>query len=135
MSTAMVRLEEINAIMPRLCEKCQDELGDLKTVYVAGAAVEGLGALLQRIAVESGTAPELLRGPERTTSRVKARRRFCVAARALGYSLTEIGNAIGRHYTSVMHLLATESAEGPDASRATKKTQAPERREEERGAQ
>jgi hypothetical protein len=39
---------------------------------------------------------------------VSARRSFAKKARAHKYSLSEIGNKIGRHHTSVLHLVSTD---------------------------
>jgi chromosomal replication initiation ATPase DnaA len=62
--------------------------------------------LLAICAVRCGTTTEEMRSESRSTDIVRARRLFCRDARAMGYSLTRIGQTLHRHHTSVLYLLS-----------------------------
>lgn len=66
-----------------------------------------LEELLSAVAKGHGTALELLVGKQRTNEKraVLARAQFAIEARKLGYSLPNIGKALGMHHTSVLHII------------------------------
>lgn len=107
MSTAVVRLDEINAAFPHLCSRCRERLEELTVLRgMEAISVEGLDALLHRIAEEQKIDVEAIRSHRRALALVQARRDFCIAACKLGrYTYQEIGDAIGRHYTTVLYLV------------------------------
>lgn len=64
-----------------------------------------LRVMLEAIGAEQGLKPEeVVDGPQ-TKIFVDMRRQFCRRAREKGYSLPQIGRALNRHHTSVLHLL------------------------------
>lgn len=65
----------------------------------------GLSTHLHIVAYDFGVSEAALRGPGRMRFLVLARREFCLRATVLGYSSTEIGRAINRDHTTVLHLL------------------------------
>ncbi len=105
MSNAMVRLDDLNATLPFMCAGCRQQIESLKTFAAPTKALNALEGLLAQVALETGLSPELIRNRDRSRMRVKARRRFCVAASKKGYSSVEIATFLGRHHTSVLHLL------------------------------
>ena len=65
-----------------------------------------LEILLAAIAYKEGMSlRNVLTGQHQPVVRV--RRKFCKEARKLGYSFPQIGRAIGRHHSTVIHLVQT----------------------------
>lgn len=60
-------------------------------------------ALVEVVANHTGYTPKQIRGPGRTRSLVDARHAVMRLARDEGFSLSEIGGALGRDHTSVHH--------------------------------
>ncbi len=64
-----------------------------------------LDELLDHTATESGISRAMLVSARRTAVLVNARRAFSMQARDLGYTLTEIGDMLNLHHTTVGYLL------------------------------
>jgi chromosomal replication initiation ATPase DnaA len=61
-------------------------------------------SLVVRIAAEdAGVDPHAIMGRSRSVHVTKARKAASIALRRMGYSLPEIGRALGVHHTSVYH--------------------------------
>lgn len=69
--------------------------------------INNLESLLAVIAKESRIPVAGLVLKNNRKNFVAARRKFCVQASSAGYSLSEIAKAIGKHHTTVMHLIRT----------------------------
>lgn len=64
-----------------------------------------LREILEAVGAERGLRPEeIVEGPQ-TKEFVQMRRQFSMQARQKGYSLPQIGRALNRHHTSILHLL------------------------------
>ncbi len=68
-----------------------------------------LDELLDHAATESGISRTMLVSTRRTAVLVNARRAFSMQARDLGYTLTEIGDMLNLHHTTVGYLLGRKS--------------------------
>lgn len=68
-----------------------------------------LDELLDHTANESGISRTMLVSTRRTAVLVNARRAFSMKARDLGYTLTEIGDMLNLHHTTVGYLLGRKS--------------------------
>ena len=103
-----IRLSEINRVLPLLCEECREQIESLPVS--TSAAEDNTGKvcvhnLLAQFASDRGIQVDQIRGPSRSVWLVRARRQFCRKAHRLGFSTVEIGRAIYRHHTSVVHLM------------------------------
>jgi chromosomal replication initiation ATPase DnaA len=70
-----------------------------------GARAGGLAAILDSCSAAFGFTVHELAGPSHSRALVAARREFAREARRQGYSFPEIGRALGRHHTTIMHLV------------------------------
>lgn len=104
----MMNLSDVSEAFDALCPACDKA--------VRGALLEALAkrrrrdpsklsALRREAATAFGITEEDLVGPGKSSYYVRARRQFFVAARKSGFSLHEIGRAIGMHHTSVFYAL------------------------------
>lgn len=114
MSEAAVRLSELNEVIPEMCDHCRDRLEGLRVVNLQSG--EKLGILLgprppelQELMETVAKRHEMSVGElveKRSSQRyVKARADFCIMAKGMGYSFPQIGKALGRHHTTVVHLV------------------------------
>jgi len=67
-----------------------------------------LSGMLATCAKAFGFTVEQLVSPSHSHSLVAARREFAHEARRGGYSFPEIGRALRRHHTTIMHLVETK---------------------------
>jgi chromosomal replication initiation ATPase DnaA len=68
-------------------------------------ADESVISLMKAVAQEAGFTPDEIRSRCTETRYVKARRRIARAARKEGFTYQEIGQAIGRHHSTVIALI------------------------------
>lgn len=59
--------------------------------------------VLAHVSLRTGISVETIRDKSRRAEAVRARRRAARLLRRLGYSLPDIGYAIDRHHTTVLH--------------------------------
>ena len=104
MITAGVRLEDLNNVTKHMCDECRDLAEDLVVVQVE-VPNENLLKLRKHICKSLGFSLSQLIGPCRTARLVSARRTFAKRARVMAFSYPEIGKALCRHHSSVIHLV------------------------------
>jgi chromosomal replication initiation ATPase DnaA len=87
-----------------------------RSLLADGRLLEAMGAAralrfsehVEELAAEAGVSLEVLRGPCRRRGLVELRRIVARYLRSRGCSLPEIGAALGRDHTTVLHLLRTQ---------------------------
>jgi chromosomal replication initiation ATPase DnaA len=107
----MVPLSSVMAIINNLCSDCQAEIR--KRLAIApdlkgNVFRDKMSALLEKVSDETGIPIMQILERSNNARLVEARRKFCVLARAQGYSYPEIGAAIGKHHTTIIHLVNKE---------------------------
>jgi chromosomal replication initiation ATPase DnaA len=109
------RLEEILSLIGELCPDCMAKVRTMFAPQVSRLSLAHeqksyavLRKLLEAHAQKVGISVEMFTGTAHAQSLVQHRREFCRDARSKGYTLQMIGQAIGRHHTTVMHLLSQD---------------------------
>lgn len=72
---------------------------------------DSLEVLLKETVRETNIPKAQILGRNNSPDVVAARRSFCVRARKSGFSLAYIGKFLGKHHTTVMHLVRTAQSE------------------------
>jgi hypothetical protein len=104
--TAGVRLEDLNNVTKHMCDECRDLAEDLIVVQV-DVPHKDLLQLRQNVCEESGFLLSQLTGLCHDPALVSARRIFAKRAQLMGFSYSQIGKALCRHRSSVIHLVRT----------------------------
>lgn len=109
MSEQNVKVEVFKKILDDMCPFCRKRamhiLADATSVPAPKPLVEPLVELLTRICTRNGLDNSIVINGPQTASLVRVRQEFSVEAHKLGYSFPEIGRAINRHHTSIVHLV------------------------------
>ena len=112
MTEPMIKLDDFLAVIEKACPTCRKAMTGFLAARLAVRPVPTpingvLPELLEKISKAHGFPPTELVAKNNTPKLVSARRDFCYEARKLGYSLPQIARTIGKHHTTVMHLLRT----------------------------
>jgi len=107
MITLGVRLEDFNSITKHMCGRCRDLAEDLMVVQVEEIPQDNLLKLRRNICKTTGLSLAELMGRCRKAHLVSARRIFAKKAQQMGFSYPQIGKAICRHHSSVIHLVCS----------------------------
>ncbi len=110
-SYRVVPMEIVLKIIDQVCSPCQarlrnflsNEFAKLNRVTTHHKIAEIMSTVSASLQIP---VTEIL-SKSNTKSLVAARREIAVLARAQGYSLPQIGAALGKHHTTVLHLLKT----------------------------
>jgi len=106
---AMVRISDLQAAFDELCDECQKSVREVLLYRLSRRkpyALRELERLRADTAAELGVGEDVLAGRSRTRHAVRARAQFIARARQRGFSLAEIGGAIGRDHTTVHYFAA-----------------------------
>ena len=112
----LIHIDEVMSLFSGLCDNCTVKM---RQRIVALQQTTALGSKMRRIIDEVCTdertsLKELIEGGNHRAL-VDIRMRIAYRAREAGYSLSQIGRALNRHHTSVLHLLKKYKNEFPQS--------------------
>jgi chromosomal replication initiation ATPase DnaA len=119
--TAIVMLDELNKRLPELCEHCRELVEDLPVKHEVETRVSQIGELLRQTCNEFGVAVADVQAKNNVACVVRVRRHFSRRAHNNGFSYPEIGRAICKHHSTIMHLVGKNGWEiHPKSPRSTR---------------
>ena len=106
MDTVLIPLRDVLQIVGDLCSDCQAKIrvAIMKTA-TAGPGDSVLNSIVTQVCNEANARPDDVRNGGNRKELVDLRAEIARRARLAGFSFPQIGRAMNRHHTSVMHLL------------------------------
>ncbi|SRR6266403_2499238 len=105
----VVPLKDVLDLVEGLCSNCQakvrHKIGMSQVESSTNFTRSGLLQILEDTAAEWRVSVDAIRAKSNSPGIVRVRREIAKKARSAGYSFHQIGNAIHRHHTTVIHLL------------------------------
>ena len=111
MDDRMVPLSSVLDLIGDMCLDCQSKIRQkLGTAPIKGNIMrDRTRELLEQASRETGVTITRMLEKTNIASVVAARRRFAVLARESNFSYPEIGAALGKHHTTIMHLVKSRN--------------------------
>lgn len=111
MDDRMVPLSSVLDLIGDMCLDCQSKIRQkLGTAPIKGNIMrDRTRELLEQASRETGVTITRMLEKTNIASVVAARRRFAVLAREQNFSYPEIGAALGKHHTTIMHLVKSRN--------------------------
>lgn len=111
----MVSLDAVVAYVSSLCPACQAKWREMiakpsavstpRRPLTFAQAYPELFSIMREVAREGGVPLGLLRAKNNTAKCVELRRRVALRARQKGFSFPAIGKALGKHHSTIVHLV------------------------------
>lgn len=104
----MVRLADVREAFDAMCPACAKKVRDALIAALSEkreSRETSLPGLRRTVASEYEISEEALSSRSASSRLVAARREFSKRARTLGFSLNEIGEALGRDHSSISYLI------------------------------
>lgn len=106
-----VPLSVVMEVLVNLCPDCRHEIQARFAAAreVPAPKIAKLDELITEVASLTAIPRGVILSKSSSPPVVKARRSISVRARELGYSLPQIGAALNKHHTTILHLLRTHA--------------------------
>jgi chromosomal replication initiation ATPase DnaA len=115
-SEPSIRLDDFQAVLDELCVFCHKRVRKVLAERLAMRAPVAVRApladLLTKTCIKHGMAEVQVVEGGNSAPLVRVRADFSVLAHNLGYSYPEIGKALHRHHTSIVHLVQKANGNG-----------------------
>jgi chromosomal replication initiation ATPase DnaA len=111
MDDRMVPLSSVLDLIADICSDCQAKIRHrLGNAPIKGNLMrDRTRELLEQASHETGITITRMLEKTNVASVVAARRRFAILAREQNFSYPEIGAALGKHHTTIMHLVKSRN--------------------------
>jgi chromosomal replication initiation ATPase DnaA len=111
MDDRMVPLSSVLDLIGDICLDCQAKIRHrLGSAPIKGNLMrDRTRELLEQASRETGVTITRMLEKSNVASVVAARRRFAILAREQNFSYPEIGAALGKHHTTIMHLVKSQN--------------------------
>ena len=108
----MVPLSSVMRLIGQLCPECQlvVRTNSVKEEMKGNRTRDSLADLLECVSEETGIPIVEMLEKNNSAKVVNARRKVAILARERGYSYPQIGAALGKHHTTVIHLVKQSKA-------------------------
>lgn len=100
-------IDTVLQIVGMACPDCQAKMRGMLSRAKFKPAPDSLAGIISEVSAERFMTLEALMSKNNGRQVVDARRQIAVRARQVGYSYPAIAAALGKHHTTIMHLVRT----------------------------